>query len=122
MLSGSLSSDDARVVVAGDVTALPAINSWLSPRPPRSRCTTSSRTGARTGGLCRWSRDPGRLSPGSLPDRPRGAAPADAIREFLGDVRPRYGWSAGERDVVRSTKALARQLSRAQWIHGKATG
>ncbi|GAB3595496.1 siderophore-interacting protein [Microbacterium tumbae] len=119
------------LVLAGDSTALPAINSWLEVVP--EEVTT------------RVFIEEDRADRESLPQAPhangtwewvtregdRGAALAQAVRRALGSGEGAYAWGAGEKTLVKHLRSVFREhlgLDRSHhftqfyWIEGKATG
>lgn len=121
------------LLLAGDVTALPAINSWIEAAQPDTTVAVfiedehEERDGlplavGGAGASWRWvSPDPGH----------RGAALARALIEDA----PRqpsglYAWAAGERTLVKRVRAVLKeqlqlersaQFSQFYWIEGRAT-
>lgn len=118
------------VILAGDATAVPAINSWLRHIPRDVAVHTFIEDPhedwddvpllRRDGGTLR------RLPTGE----PRGTALAAAITERFRPDTGLYAWTAGEKSLVKTVRpvlrehlALARDRHFTQfyWIHGKPT-
>lgn len=119
-----------RVVLAGDVTALPAINSWLAvidESVPVHVVVEDGHDGhdalpcARRANLTwQWVR------PGPI----RGQALAEALAS-LPESAGLYVWAAGERGLVKAVRTVLkdalrvprdRQFSQSYWIEGRAAG
>ncbi|MBM9468353.1 siderophore-interacting protein [Nakamurella leprariae] len=120
-----------RVVLAGDVTALPAINSWVQALPADVQVSVSIEDGhADVVDLPRAGRD--RLQWHWItPEGDRGGALAAHLATAERAGPGVYAWAAGEkslvkavRPVLRETLALdrAHQFTQFYWIHGRATG
>ncbi len=119
------------LVLAGDTTALPAINTWLESVPSEivTRVFIEEEhhdredlpTIAREHGSWQWVDREGE----------RGAALARVMREQLTEQSGQYVWGAGEKTLVKQVRSVLREhlhLERGQhftqfyWIEGKATG
>lgn len=118
----------SRLVLAGDVTALPAINSWIEQAPaewaidafiadshPDHDALPLSR---RSGTTVTWLPADG------------GVSLAKAVEEAGGGEHV-YGWAAGERDAVKRVRvafkdglglAKNQQFSQFYWFEGRETG
>lgn len=127
----SLPDGTTTVILAGDATAIPAINSWLShitgdvavhafvedSHDDREDLPLIPRDGAKV----HW-----------LPaGEPRGSALATAIAEAFRPGDGLYAWAAGEKTLVKSVRTVLREhlaldrqhhFTQFYWIHGKAIG
>lgn len=119
------------VVLAGDATALPAINSWLESVPESVQTHAFIEEDhadrellpmvQRERGTWLWVNR----------DGVRGEALASAIRAAVPEQSGIYVWGAGEKTLVKNVRGVLRdhlRLERGQyftqfyWIEGKATG
>lgn len=119
------------LVLAGDATALPAINTWLESVPDdvATRVFIEETHGdvdalprvERAGGTWEWVAREG----------DRGAALARAIRFSVTPDVGVYGWGAGEKTLVKNVRGAYREhlgldrghhFTQFYWIEGKATG
>lgn len=120
-----------KLVLAGDSTALPAINSWLESIPDEIETQVFIEEDhadreqlpqiTRERGSWRWITRSGA----------RGEALAEAIREDVPEQQGLYVWGAGEKTLVKNVRGVLRDhlaMERGQhftqfyWIEGKATG
>jgi ATP-binding cassette subfamily B protein IrtA len=120
----------ASVLLAGDVTALPAINTWLEAIPPEVEAAVwveddhEGRDGLprtdRAGTAWTWVEREG----------PRGAALAEAVAATA-PAPGRYAWAAGEKSLVQAVRPVLRdrlgldrahQFTQFYWIEGRSTG
>ena len=119
------------LVLAGDTTALPAINSWLESVPANVSTHVFLEEDhddrqdlphvERENGAWEWVTREG----------DRGEALAQAIRSEVAGAPGLYGWGAGEKTLVKNVRGAFREdlgLDRAHhftqfyWIEGKANG
>ncbi|MFF3027167.1 siderophore-interacting protein [Microbacterium sp. NPDC057944] len=119
------------LVLAGDATALPAINTWLQAAPPEVETRVLleeehvdrdalPRT-VRENGSWEWVERSG----------DRGAALAEAIRSSVAPQPGVYAWAAGEKTLVKNVRGVlrdhltldrGRHFTQFYWIEGKSTG
>lgn len=119
------------LVLAGDATALPAINTWLESVPDDVETRVFIEEGhddvaalpqvVRAGGTWEWVAREGA----------RGAALARTIRSSVAPDTGLYGWGAGEKTLVKNVRGAFREhlgldrghhFTQFYWIEGKATG
>lgn len=127
----SLPENVAKVVLAGDTTALPAINTWIDTIPASLPVSVAIEddhddladlpSAARENVTWTWVK----------PDATRGAALA---AHLTGSEQPQpglYAWAAGEKNLIKHVRSVFRdhlqldrpsQFTQFYWIHGKATG
>lgn len=119
------------LVLAGDTTALPAINTWLESVPEEIETRVFLEDDhPDADGLPRVQRRNGtwELMPRA---GDRGAALAQAIHDGIAPSSGIYAWAAGEKMLIKNVRGVLREhlgLDRAHhftqfyWIEGKATG
>ncbi|MGO2658202.1 siderophore-interacting protein [Mycetocola reblochoni] len=123
----------SRVLLAGDVTALPAINSWIDVIPDSIDVTVLVEEGhADRDRLPRHERT-GRLGwQWVTPGPERGEALAEAVLTTGSEgTAGLYAWAAGERALVRHVRSALKnglglersaQFSQNYWIEGRSSG
>lgn len=119
------------LVLAGDLTALPAINSWLETVPDEVRITAVIEDGISDGSGLPAVDHPGLertwIRAGSRP----GVALAEHLRAL--DLRSEglYAWAAGEKGLIKNVRTVLRNdlglkrdqhFSQFYWFEGKPTG
>jgi NADPH-dependent ferric siderophore reductase len=119
------------LVLAGDSTALPAINTWLESAPDAVTCRVFvEEDHADRGSLPQVIRENGRWE-WVTREGDRGAALADAVRAAVSPGEGIYGWGAGEKTLVKNVRGAFREhlgldrghhFTQFYWIEGKATG
>ena len=119
------------LVLAGDTTALPAINSWLQAVPSSvSTAVFLEDDHADHEGLPTLLRENGSWE-WVAREGPRGAALARAIEARAPQPDGLYAWAAGEKTLVKNVRVALREgrgLDRSRhftqfyWIEGRATG
>ncbi|WP_167132111.1 siderophore-interacting protein [Paramicrobacterium chengjingii] len=119
------------LVLAGDVTALPAINSWLTDIDESVQARVFVEDGhddreqlpivKRAGDTWEW------ITPGQT----RGEALADALRANVEQSARQYAWAAGERMLVKHVRHVFKEhlgllrgqrFSQNYWIEGRSGG
>lgn len=119
------------LVLAGDVTALPAINSWLCELDDSVQASVFVEDDhgdveqlpvvTRSGDTWQWVPRAGE----------RGEALADRIRENVSPSARQYAWAAGEKTLVKHVRHVMKhhlELARGQhfsqnyWIEGRSNG
>jgi NADPH-dependent ferric siderophore reductase len=119
------------LVLAGDSTALPAINTWLEsvPADVETRVFLEEEHEDRAS-LPRVERDRGTWE-WVAREGDRGAALDRAIRSSVASQPGLYGWAAGEKTLVKHVRGALREhlgldrghhFTQFYWIEGKATG
>lgn len=128
-----LPSDTDHILLAGDLTALPAVNSWLQAIPAEVAVTVALEDDHDRGTLkalpriehpnvrWEWIRSQG----------PLGHAFAEHLRALDLDPVGLYVWAAGERGLIKQVRAVIRHdlelkkdhhFSQFYWFGDKATG
>lgn len=119
------------LLLAGDATALPAVNTWLESVPDEVETRVFIEEGhddveslprvERAGGTWEWV----------TRDGDRGAALSRAIRTSVAPAAGLYAWGAGEKTLVKNLRGAFREqlgldrghhFTQFYWIEGKATG
>ncbi|MHC9045532.1 siderophore-interacting protein [Microbacterium saperdae] len=119
------------LVLAGDATALPAINTWLEAVPAEieTRVFLEEEHPDREG-LPRVERERGTWE-WVVREGDRGTALARAIRSSVTAQDGLYAWGAGEKTLVKNVRGVLREhlgldrghhFTQFYWIEGKATG
>ncbi|MBV2363726.1 siderophore-interacting protein [Streptomonospora sp. NEAU-YY374] len=123
------------MLLAGDATALPAVNSWLAAIPAHVAVRVLIEDGhPDTGALPRTAR-PASAAPADwawvAPTADRGAALARAVHAQAPPAPGLYVWAAGERALVKRLRTVLREslrLDRSRcftqyyWIDGRSAG
>jgi ATP-binding cassette subfamily B protein IrtA len=119
------------LVLAGDATALPAINTWLESVPAEIETRVFLEEGHDDrAALPRVERERGTWE-WVAREGDRGAALDRAIRSSLAPADGIYGWGAGEKTLVKNVRGAFREhlgldrghhFTQFYWIEGKATG
>ncbi|MCF2586859.1 siderophore-interacting protein [Brevibacterium sp. UCMA 11752] len=128
-----LPADTNHILLAGDLTALPAVNSWLEAIPAEVAVTVTiedDRAPEAATSLPRASHPNARWK-WNLRDGAYGHALADHVRSLGLDADGLYVWAAGERGLIKQIRTVVKQdlglkkdhyFSQFYWFDGKPTG
>ncbi|WEK60860.1 MAG: siderophore-interacting protein [Candidatus Microbacterium colombiense] len=119
------------LVLAGDATALPAINTWLESVPPEIETHVFLEEEHQDrAALPRIERERGTWE-WVVREGDRGTALARAIRASVAPAEGVYAWGAGEKTLIKNVRGALREhlgldrghhFTQLYWIEGKATG
>lgn len=121
----------SQVLLAGDVTALPAINGWLESLPESVPVTVLMEDEHDDVASLPRTRRPGATWQWIAPEAVRGAALARTMTDLTRPEDGRYAWAAGEKTLVKLLRPVLRDhlgldrahhLTQFYWMEGKATG
>ncbi|ASU83862.1 siderophore-interacting protein [Nocardiopsis gilva YIM 90087] len=131
----ALPPDTGQVLLAGDITALPAINSWLDAIPSDIPVQVVIEDGHDdTADLPRTVRNGSDAQTDwqwVAPSPERGAALADAVRASTRPMDGLYAWAAGERKLIKTLRPVlrgdlgldrSRHFTQFYWIEGRSGG
>lgn len=125
-----LPEDTSHLVLAGDVTALPAINSWVEAAPPDTRITIGVEDSHSDYQQLPHAEAP-RVSWRWIHPEPehRGSALASWLSSSVSPAPGQYAWGAGEKTLVKNLRTVLRDhlgLDRSHhftqfyWVEGKS--
>ncbi|TSI19654.1 siderophore-interacting protein [Brevibacterium aurantiacum] len=128
-----LPSDTDRILLAGDLTALPAVNSWLQTIPAEVPVTVAIEDDHEptTVNTLPRAEHPNARWVWVRSEGPFGAALVEHVRSFDLDPDGLYVWAAGERSLIKQVRTLIKQdlelkkdhhFSQFYWFEGKPTG